>query len=203
MIMTLLLAADSNRPMITLSEAGKGSLHPWSLLTAVIPHLYGISRPLGDYWGPPKPGLGVRRPVPRPQHGDLLFRRAALLGLLIFPFVLRFRPRFVGNPEDLAASRDPYRSDALFLFFSFVLLMLYSLGRYTPFFGVVFSLIPGIDKFRRPADALFLACACGSMAGGYAIHRCLRRQRFACLSGHSPPSLPLWRAARFLAPCSQ
>jgi hypothetical protein len=56
--------------------------------------------------------------------------------------------------------------------------MLYSLGRYTPFFGVMFTLVPGIDKFRRPADALFVACAFGSMAGGYGIHRWMSAPRF-------------------------
>ncbi len=190
MIMTLLLAADSNRPMITLSEAGKGSLHPWSLLTAVIPHLYGISRPLGDYWGPPSPDWGPVDLYLARNMATFYFGVLPVLGLLLFPFVLRFRPRFAGSPEAFAAGQDPHRGDALFLFGAFIALMLYSLGRYTPFFGVVFSLVPGIDKFRRPADALFVACALGSMAGGYAVHRWITAPTMR---------LPLWAIVAFLA----
>jgi hypothetical protein len=188
MVMTLLLAQDSNRPMITLSEAGKGSLHPWSLLTALIPHLYGISRPLGDYWGPPSPDWGYVDLYLARNMATFYFGMLPLLGLLLLPFVMRFRPRFATSPESFAAGEDPHRRDALFLFLGFIALMLYSLGRYTPFFGLVFTLVPGIDKFRRPADALFVACALGSMAGGYALHRWIIAPRFR---------LPRWAFVAF------
>jgi hypothetical protein len=178
MVMTLLLAADSNRPLITLSEAGKGSLHPWSLLTGIIPHLYGIARPLGDYWGPPSPDWGYVDLYLARNMATFYFGILPLLGLLLLPFLIRFRPKFATSPESLAAGHDEHRSDAIFLFTGFILLMLYSLGRYTPFFAGVFMLIPGIDKFRRPADALFMACALGSMAGGYALHRWIVAPRF-------------------------
>jgi hypothetical protein len=178
MVMTLLLAADSNRPMITLSEASKGSLHPWSLLTAVIPHLYGIARPLGDYWGPPSPDWGPVDLYLARNMATFYFGILPVLGLLLLPFLIRFRPRFPTSPESLAAGQDAYRRDALFLSGGFALLMLYSLGRYTPFFAGTFLLIPGIDRFRRPADALFVACALGSMAGGYALHRWIIAPRF-------------------------
>ncbi len=190
MVMTLLLAADSNRPVITLSEAGKGSLHPWSLLTAIIPHLYGISRPLGDYWGPPSPDWGPVDLYLARNMATFYFGVLPLLGLLLFPFLVRFRPRFAGSPEAFAAGQDPHRGDALFLFCGFLALMLYSLGRYTPFFGIVFSLVPGIDKFRRPADALFVACALGSMAGGYAVHRWITAPAMR---------LPTWATVVFIA----
>ncbi len=188
MVMTLLLAADSNRPLITLSEAGKGSLHPWSLLTAVIPHLYGIARPLGDYWGPPSPDWGPVDLYLARNMATFYFGILPLLGLLLLPFLIRFRPKFATSPGNLAAGQDAHRRDALFLFAGFVLLMLYSLGRYTPFFAGVFMLIPGIDKFRRPADALFMACALGSMAGGYALHRWIAAPRFV---------LPRWALVAF------
>jgi hypothetical protein len=178
MVMTLLLAEDSNRPMITLSEAGKGSLHPWSLLTAIIPHLYGIARPLGDYWGPPSPDWGPVDLYLARNMATFYFGVLPLLGLLLLPFLLKFRPKFATSPESLAAGTDAYRRDAIFLGVGFILLMLYSLGRYTPFFAGVFMVIPGIDRFRRPADALFVACALGSMAGGYGVHRWIMASRF-------------------------
>jgi hypothetical protein len=160
MVLTLLLAADSNRPVITLVEAGKGSLHPWSLLTGVIPHLYGIARPLSDYWGPPSPDWGPVDLYLARNMATLYFGILPVMGLALLPVLLRKR-----------WGDDPNRRDALFLAAACLVFLLYSLGRYTPFFSLVFMAVPGVDRFRRPADALFLACAFGSMAGGYAVHR--------------------------------
>jgi hypothetical protein len=178
MVLTLLVAADSNRPMISLSEAGKGSLHPWSLLTILMPHLYGISRPLSEYWGPPSPDWGWVDLYLARNMATLYFGILPLLGIMLIPFLSGFRNRITTSPADLLAGRDPYRRDGIFLLAAFLAMMLYSLGRYTPFFGVMFTLVPGIDKFRRPADALFVACAFGSMAGGYGIHRWMSAPRF-------------------------
>ena len=190
MVMTLLLAADSNRPMITLSEAGKGSLHPWSLLTAVIPHLYGIARPLGDYWGPPSPDWGPVDLYLARNMATFYFGILPVLGLLMFAFLLRSRPGSATSPESPSARNDPHRRDALFLFGGFIVLLLYSLGRYTPLFAILFNLVPGIDRFRRPADALFVACALGSMAGGYALHRWIMAPQVR---------FPLWTKLAFAA----
>lgn len=178
MVMTLLVAADSNRPEITLVEAGKGSLHPWSLLTGVIPHLFGISRPLSDYWGPPSPDWGPVDLYLARNMATFYFGMAPLLGLALAPLLWRFRARFAGAAQPEGHDNNPHRRDGIFLFAAFVCLMLYSLGRYTPFFGLVFSLVPGIDRFRRPADALFPACAMASMAAGYAMHRWLTEPTF-------------------------
>jgi hypothetical protein len=178
MALTLLIAADSNRPIISLPEAGKGSLHPWSLLTTLIPHLFGIARPLSEYWGPPSPDWGWVDLYLARNMATLYFGMLPLLGILLLPFLSGFRYRIISSPADLGAGRDPHRSDGLFLFAAFIAMILYSLGRYTPFFGTIFTIIPGIDKFRRPADALFLACALGSMAGGYGIHRWMSAPRF-------------------------
>jgi Bacterial membrane protein YfhO len=178
MVMTLLIAADSNRPEITLVEAGKGSLHPWSLLTAVIPHLFGISRPLTDYWGPPSPDWGPVDLYLARNMATFYFGMLPMLGLALLPMLWRFRARFAGAAQPAGQDNDPFRRDAMFLFTAFACLMLYSLGRYTPFFSLVFQTIPGVDRFRRPADALFVACAIGSMAAGYGLHRWLAEPTF-------------------------
>jgi hypothetical protein len=178
LVMTLLVAADSNRPEITLIEAGKGSLHPWSLLTAVIPHLYGISRPLTDFWGPPSPDWGPVDLYLARNMSTFYFGMIPVLALALFLPLWRFRARFAGAAQPAGSDVDPHRADAMFLFAAFVILMLYSLGRYTPVFGLLFQIVPGIDRFRRPADALFVACAMGSMAAGYAVHRWLSEPTF-------------------------
>jgi hypothetical protein len=178
LLMTLLVAADSNRPEITLIEAGKGSLHPASLLTGVIPQLFGISRPLTDYWGPPSPDWGWVDLYLARNMATFYFGMVPMLGLALFPLLWRFRARFAGAAQPAGADPDPHRGDALFLFAAFIVLMLYSLGRYTPAFSLIFQALPGVDRFRRPADALFVACAMGSMAAGYALHRWMHEATF-------------------------
>ena len=51
-LLTLLLAANSNRPNIPFADAGAGSLHPALLITLLVPHLFGPA----DRW----PTIGVR-----------------------------------------------------------------------------------------------------------------------------------------------
>ena len=52
-ILTWLLAGQSNRPEIDFIGAGRGSLHPALLITTFIPHLFGAAYRMEDYWGPP------------------------------------------------------------------------------------------------------------------------------------------------------
>jgi hypothetical protein len=51
-ILTYLFVEDSNRPAIAIAEAMRASLHPASLLTAVIGDLFGALDPAIEYWGP-------------------------------------------------------------------------------------------------------------------------------------------------------
>ena len=55
--------------------------------------------------------------------------------------------------------------------------LLYALGRYTPVFEFVFDHVPGIDLYRRPADATFLINFALAFASGYLVHRYLARGR--------------------------
>src|SRR5262249_55869276 len=57
-LMTALLAALSNRPVIAFWRAGQGSLQPAHLLTLGFADLYGAADPNIDYWGPPSPIWG-------------------------------------------------------------------------------------------------------------------------------------------------
>ena len=52
-LLTALLAAESNRPSFDFLSAGRGSLHPALLLTLIAPDLYGGAGRMEDYWGPP------------------------------------------------------------------------------------------------------------------------------------------------------
>ena len=48
---------------------------------------------------------------------------------------------------------------------------LYAVGRYTPIFGLIFDLIPGVSLYRRPADATFILNVGFALASGYLLHR--------------------------------
>ena len=50
-LFSFLFVLDSNRPEIPFKEAIRGSLHPASLLTAIVPNLYSVRGDL-PYWGP-------------------------------------------------------------------------------------------------------------------------------------------------------
>jgi hypothetical protein len=52
LLSTYLFLESSNRPEILFSEAVRGSLHPASLLTAVVPDMFGSISSNVDYWGP-------------------------------------------------------------------------------------------------------------------------------------------------------
>src|SRR5262249_58234920 len=53
-LLTALLAPQSNRPSIDYVSAARGSLHPALLLTAVVPDVFAASGRMEDYWGPPR-----------------------------------------------------------------------------------------------------------------------------------------------------
>jgi hypothetical protein len=153
-MLTVLLAESSNRPAIDYTGAGQGSLHPALLLTAAIPNLFGVDGPFTDYWGPPSPLWG---PV------DLfLARNMGVLYMGALPMALLV----AGTLRGWFLARE-VRVYAI----AFVLVLLYALGRYTPAFRAMFEVMPGIDLFRRPADAAFLIGALGALLAGYATHR--------------------------------
>ncbi len=156
-LFTLLLQGDSNRTIIDLAGAEKGSLHPASLITAAVPKLFGTAGPLADFWGPPSPTWG---PV------DLyLARNMGHVYVGALPLVLLLA---AGWGRDGLAGR-PIR----FLSAALLAVLLYALGRYTPFFEVVFALVPGVSLYRRPADATFLLGPLAGIVAGYLLHRLL------------------------------
>ncbi|MEJ1761065.1 hypothetical protein SMA67_26350, partial [Escherichia coli] len=60
-------------------------------------------------------------------------------------------------------------SEARFLVCALGAMLVYALGWYTPAFPVLFRWLPGMDLFRRPADATFLMGALMAFLSGYAL----------------------------------
>ena len=178
-LLTAFLAQDSNRPAIDFVEAGKGSLHPAALLTGLIANLYGAAGPLAHFWGAPSPAWEAR-------FGPLelyLARNMSQLYLGLLPMLLILSVGIVRGAL--------LRREIVALSVAALLVLLFALGRYTPAFRVFFEL-PGIDLYRRPADALFNLGALLALIGGYLTHLVLK--------GDVPPPRPWQRAIEITLP---
>jgi hypothetical protein len=154
-LLTAMLAEESNRPSISLIEAGKGSLHPAAMLTAWVANLFGASGPLVNHWGPPSPTWG---PVEL-----YLARNMSVLYVGALPVLAML---WVGILQG-----QLLKAEIRFFTIVLILTLLYALGRYTPAFMLMFDYFPGISLFRRPADAVFILGLFASIAGGYCVHR--------------------------------
>ena len=70
-------------------------------------------------------------------------------------------------------------------------LFLFALGRYTGFFTLAYDYLPGVDLFRRPADATYALGGMTSILAGYLLHR--------FLSGSEPTSRQKLAVAAIMA----
>jgi hypothetical protein len=174
-IQSALLAARSNRPEIGYASASAGSLHPVHLLQFVFADLYGAMRSNGNYWAPQSAIWDAASGSP----GLYLSQNMGLLygGALTIAVVLAF-----GLIRGLA-----WASEIRFLSIAAVLVLLYSLGGYTPAFRLLYEVLPGVALFRRPADASFVLGALIAVVAGYLVHR--------WLVGSVPPATRAQRAA--------
>jgi hypothetical protein len=156
-LMTALLAASSNRPEIGYLSAGRGSLHPAHLLTLAFADLYGAADPKVDYWGPPSFPWGDTGLYLAQNMGQLYAGALALMAVLTLG-VLRGRL---------------WSRDIRFYWLALLAVLIYGLGWYTPVFHILYLVLPGVDLFRRPADATFIFGALLALIGGYLVHRAL------------------------------
>src|SRR5215211_5356814 len=163
LVMTALLAAESNRPAIDFLSAGRGSLHPAHLLMLVFADLYGAADPAVDFWGPPSfDWKAVFGPV------DLFIAQnvGEIYAGILAPVVVLG----LGLVRGLLWSRE-------IRFFAIALGCAghYALGWYTPVFRLLYELFPGVALFRRPADATFVFGMLLAICAGYLVHRYLSR----------------------------
>lgn len=156
-LLTALLAADSNRPSIDLEGAGRGSLHPALFLTAFAPDVFGSSGVMGEYWGPPSArwngtGLYIAQNMGQLYIGAipmLVLLWGALTGVL-------------------------WQRRVRYFTLAFAFACVYALGWYTPFFQVLHASMPGVDLYRRPADAVFLIGFLASVLAAFALDALLK-----------------------------
>lgn len=159
-LMVLNFADNSNRAHFSIADAEMGSLHPSSLLTFLIPNLFGTIGPAENFWGAPS------------QHWPYIVN--SVIARNMSNFYMGVLP--LAGIGLWLASRPAYARRFSILAVMFVAMILYALGRYTPLFGIIYHTLPGVDLFRRPADSLFLVSALGAFMAGFGINAFLRRQ---------------------------
>lgn len=160
-MMTTLLAARSNRPEIGYEAAAGGSLHPVHLLQFAFADLFGAMDPSVEYWAPQSllwdaawgwPGLYLS------QNMGLVYAGAlSLVAVISFGFI-----------RGMAWARE-----IRFFTIAAGLMLLYTLGSYTPAFHLIYDLLPAVALYRRPADATFVLVALVAIIAGYLVHRWL------------------------------
>ena len=152
-VLTALLAGGSNRPAIDYIGAGRGSLHPALLLTALMPDVFGAAGDMQDYWGPPSFAW---------RDTDLFIaQNVGQLYIGAIPFLLAMSALIRGRL---------WEKEIRFFLIAASIMLLYALGWFTPAFRLMYTLMPGVDLYRRPADAVFLVGALGAILAGYAAH---------------------------------
>ena len=153
---TIFLADDSNRPGMDFDEAARGSLPPLSLLTGVVANLFGVDGPMKDFWGPPSSAV----------WGETDLALARNMGAIYFGAL---------PLAALACAAGVLGDRAVRAFLAMMIFMLlYTVGRHTPFFELAFW-IPGVELYRRPADATFPLCALLAILAGYGVHGIIAR----------------------------
>ncbi|MBM3488716.1 MAG: hypothetical protein FJX67_19145, partial [Alphaproteobacteria bacterium] len=154
--LSALLALETNRPTIDLEGAGRGSLHPALLLTALIPDVFAASGPMAAYWGPPSfawSGTGLFLA----QNMGVLYAGAVPILLVVW-----------GTVRGWAWTGGLGATAALL-----AVTLAYALGWYTPVFRWLYEWLPFVDHYRRPADATFVAGALMALLAAGLLHRFL------------------------------
>ena len=158
LLLLLQLANMSNRPSFDLLDASWQSLQPVAMISFIFPEYFGSLVESGEYWGPASNAWGVKG---LKIHRGMQHLYSGVLPLVV---VLWF---------GLAKGRLLVSGGRYFLTFSLIMLI-YALGRFTPFFAFFYEYIPGIDLFRRPSDAIFLFSLAISLFAGTLINDALQ-----------------------------
>lgn len=155
-LLTLQFLETSTRPSFGFGVVAMGSLPPSSLATVLFGNVFGSLRWTYDYWGPD--WHTVLGGTWTDRATNYLFAGTLPALLLLW--------------HGVAGGRLFAREFRYWLALG-AAATLYALGRYTPAFEAVFDIVPGVDLYRRPADATFLINIFLAVASGYLVHRYL------------------------------
>lgn len=129
---------------LNVDEAMSWSLPPEEVVTFLVPGLFGLSRQEGGY---------NTKDIKSYYWGRMNFTQTTdylgVLPWLLLPLALMFR-------------RDKYTILALA---GFVLGVLFSMGRFTPFYWFLYEHFPGINHFRVPKMMMIIPALCLGILG--------------------------------------
>ncbi|KMO13188.1 YfhO family protein [Methylobacterium platani] len=153
-LLTMQFLMTSTRPSFGYGAAIMGSLPPSSFATALFADVFGSLRWTYDYWGPDWQSMDGNTWTDRAVN--YLFAGTLPAILILWHGIAggRLGAREIRYPVVVLAAAT-----------------LYALGRYTPLFAPVFDHMPGVDLYRRPADATFVINIGLALTGGYLVHR--------------------------------
>ena len=149
-LLTLQFAELSNRPEIGFDIAAMGSLYPPNFATLFTGNFFGTYDLPYNYFGP---GYETRPEIDSTDRAINYLFAGTLTPLLV-----------------LLVPRTPGRA-LNFCLGLFILSIIYAIGVITPIFRIVYELVPGVDLYRRPADATFLMNFGFGMLAGAALSR--------------------------------
>lgn len=149
LLLTVQFASLSNRPTEVLGDALRGSLYPANLATIAIPDIFGTH---SAYWGP---GAATLADVDLTDDSENYLFLGAVPALLLLWFGIGGHRLWQPGRRLMACA--------------FTVCCLFMLGRYTPFYGLGFRFIPGIDLFRRPTDASFVFTIAFAILVGHSL----------------------------------
>ncbi len=137
------LAADAGDTGVGFDYATQWSFPPQEILTFIIPSFYGYGygfRGFPNYWGE----------MPFTEHTNYM-------GILVFVLAL----------VALIRVRKPL---VRFLGVVIVLALLVSFGKYTPFYRLLYDILPFFNKFRVPVMILVLVQFSFAVLAGFGLH---------------------------------
>ena len=153
-LLTLQFLSGSNRPGISYGVAAAGSLAPVNLITLFAPNIFGSLDWSYHYWGPGYETM---------TEADWTDRAVNYLFAGTLPAVLLVW-------HGLAGARLFARENR-FVLLALLGTLLFAVGRATPVFDMLFTALPGVSLYRRPADATFVLNAALAFASAYLLHR--------------------------------
>jgi hypothetical protein len=148
-LLTMQFAQLSNRPAEVMEGALKGSLYPADLANLAVANVFGTHR---NYWGP---GAATLPAVALTDDSENYLFVGAIPTLVVLWFGL--------------AGGAAWRPGRRLMTATLATACLFMLGRYTPFYGLAFRFVPGIDLFRRPTDASFVFGIAIAMLAGHCL----------------------------------
>ena len=159
MLLTVQFAAFSNRPHIGIELALLSSLYPVNFANFFVANVFGSLEPssLGD-WGPShgtRPGLDATD-----RSFNYLFAGSLTALLIVWHGIAG--GRLIVPGRRLVATVA-------------ALAVLYAVGRYSPFFPLMFAYFPGVALFRRPVGGAFILVLALAYLSGHLLSDYVRR----------------------------